>query len=329
MELKAPAKMLARIANIFGFKKTYNTTLFFLCGGIMLIFGLVRLPYLNIAGNGGSSFKNGAVPGEWYVYRKGYARVGITIHLWTALPCALLIVWQFVPNIRHQFLRFHRVNGYIVILLTLISNAGALMICRKSMNGGLETQTAVMLLVCLSTVAIAIAYYNIKRLQIDQHRAWMLRTAFYLGTIITTRVIMVIAAATISGIGRYYQPQSCDKIGFTMNASHEQVGVYYPECAASEASPGTMVAVLAKLGGRKEQTGAALSISFGMALWFAIFIHVTCVEIYLALTPAEAERLRAVSYEKQLNAGLELAGSAGLTFNYWRDLPTKVPVQLS
>lgn len=74
---------------------------------------------------------------------------------------------------------FHRINGYIVILLVLASNAGALMIARRSFGGTLATQTAIGLLAIMSTASVSLSYYNIKRLQIDQHRAWMLRAWFY------------------------------------------------------------------------------------------------------------------------------------------------------
>jgi drug/metabolite transporter (DMT)-like permease len=70
-------------------------------------------------------------------------------------------------------------SGYIIVLLIIISNAGALMILRQSFGGGLDTQAAGGVLVIMSTVGVGLAYYNIKRLWIDQHRAWMLRTWFY------------------------------------------------------------------------------------------------------------------------------------------------------
>lgn len=50
-----------------------------------------------------------------------------------------------------------------------------------------------------------------------------------------------------------------------------------------------------------------------MALWLALAIHAIGVEIYLHLTPKEAQRLRQVSYQRQLEAGMKNPGSAGLT----------------
>jgi hypothetical protein len=71
--------------------------------------------------------------------------------------------------------------------------------------------------------------------------------------------------------------------------------------------------------GRREEAKASLTLTFGMAWWMAIFLHLIGVEIYLRLTPVEQERLRQISYEKQLKAGLKNPGSAGLTVDRWGD----------
>jgi len=60
-------------------------------------------------------------------------------------------------------------------------------------------------------------------------------------------------------------------------------------------------------------------------MWIAIFLHDVGVEIYLNLTPAEGERLREVSYERQLEAGFEHPGSVGLTVDRWGDAKAWVP----
>ena len=74
-----------------------------------------------------------------------------------------------------------------------------------------------------------------------------------------------------------------------------------------------------------EGAGATLQLTFGMATWLAFFIHAAVVEVYLNLTPAENERLRHVSYERQLEAGYEHPGSAGLTVDRWGDTPVWRP----
>lgn len=54
-------------------------------------------------------------------------------------------------------------------------------------------------------------------------------------------------------------------------------------------------------------------------LWLCTFLHTLADEIYLSLTPLEAERLRRLSYHKQLAAGLPNPGSAGTTVQGWGD----------
>lgn len=60
----------------------------------------------------------------------------------------------------------------------------------------------------------------------------------------------------------------------------------------------------------------------------SLFLHMVGVEVYLALTPAESERLKVVSYEKQLEAGFENPGNAGLTAERWGDAAAWAPPRI-
>lgn len=282
----------------------------------MLGFTLARFSYLNIAGTASSSFASGAAPGEWYHYHDGIYRAGLTIHLAACLPAGFLMVWQFVPLIRHKLLLFHRINGYIIILLVLVSHIGAIIIARRAFGGSIEVQGGVGTMVILTTLSITMAYYNIKRLQIEQHRAWMLRAMFYMASIITDRIIMVVSAIVISKFGEYYQIQTCGELLFGISNVGEAIG-RYPECASG--GNDTRIIVHADINGKSEQVGASLGLSFGMALWLGLVLHIVGVEIYLSLTPRESDRLRKVSYQKQLEAGIKNPGSAGLTADRWGD----------
>jgi Predicted membrane protein (DUF2306) len=295
----------------------------------MFSFSLSRLIYLNVAGDEKTSFKNSASPGEWFWFRQGHYRVGITIHIGCTIPLGLLAVWQFVPVIRHKALIFHRINGYIIIVLTILGNVGALMVSRRAFGGGLDSQSAVISLVIISTVSITMAYYNIKQLQIDQHRAWMLRSMFYLGAIITVRLIQFLSAAIISWDGDYFTVRGCEEIIF-IYGSAKPVQSFYPACFNTTYSNNNNVVVKANIySGRPEQIGASLGISFGPAIWLALLIHLVGVEFYLSLTQAESERLRMVSYERQLIAGFKNPGSAGLTVNRLGDAAPWKPASVS
>ncbi|KAK5324441.1 hypothetical protein LTR70_002888 [Exophiala xenobiotica] len=297
--------------------------------GAMLGFVLARFQYLNIEGN----YAKGAAPGEWYWYRAGYYRIGITIHLACALPAGFLMVWQFVPSIRRNFLLFHRINGYVVSTLVILSNVGALMIVRRSFGGNIETQTAVGVLVVLTTVGIAMGFINIKKLQVDQHRAWMLRTMFYLGTIVSDRVLMIISAMITSAVRSYFVVMSCDEIAFIVRDDIANIPEYmrrnYPGCfidprntssaSASIMSDNKVVVQANILSDKTEGTAAAFRLTFGTALWLAILLHLVGVELYLALTPRESHRLRQVAYQKQLDAGMRNPGSGGLVLERFGD----------
>lgn len=222
-----------------------------------------------------------------------------------------------MPVIRYKALIVHRINGYVIICLLVLANFGALMIVRHSFGGEIETQVFVGLLVIITTLGVFMAYYNIKRLQIDQHRAWMLRTWFYAGSIITLRLIMIISAKIISSIGGYYRAMPCDQIASMFN-DQEKFKASYPQCSSATGNTEGWIAVPANFNG-KSHVAAALDLTFGTAGWLALVLHAVGVEIYLQLTPREGERLREVSYQRQLEAGFSHPGSSGITADRWGD----------
>ncbi len=139
--------------------------------------------YLDFTGTfcpSASQGATGAAPGECYYYtRFSQYKIGILMHLGCILPSALLAIVQFVPVVRHKWVLVHRLNGYLVLLLFVLSTVGALMIARHAFGGGLDTQACVGTLGIGCLVSFVLAWVNIKRLQIEQHRAWMLRGWFY------------------------------------------------------------------------------------------------------------------------------------------------------
>lgn len=292
----------------------------FIFAGALLGFCLARLQFLAFNGIfcNLESTTGSAAPGECYWYSMPRYRIGIIIHLASILPAGLLAVFQFVPAIRHRYLIYHRVAGYLIILLVFISIAGALMIADRSFGGHIATQTAVGALAIASTFGIINAYYNIKRLQIDQHRAWMLRVWFWMASIITLRLIQALSAVIISMYpSGWYQVMPCAELLYIANSTQtalETAYSTYPVCSPSNSNMtvDSQVIVKANFNGEPEQIGAALAIGFPMAIWLALVMHAVGIEFYLRLTPKEAERLRILSYKRQLAAGMKNPGSAGL-----------------
>lgn len=119
------------------------------------------------------------------------------------VPKTTLYKYRVIVDDSQKALILHRINGYLVLLLLLGGVAGALIVARHAFGGEISTQTVSGVVSLATTVSAALGYYNIKRLQIDQHRKWMLRAMFYMGSIITTRVIMAATMAVLVKIGTY------------------------------------------------------------------------------------------------------------------------------
>ena len=117
-----------------------------------------------------------------------------------------------------------------------------------------------------------------------------------------------------------------NETGRPLNSLYAQ----YPVCAPNaNLSVDNIAVVKAQFKGSPEQIGASLGISFGMAMWLALFIHAAGIEIYLRLTPREGERLRCVSYQRQLEAGMTHPGSAGLVLEKFGDMDAWEPPEKS
>ncbi|KAK3678118.1 hypothetical protein LTR78_002213 [Recurvomyces mirabilis] len=302
-------RFMRKAYNPIGFKKGYNFILFFIFAGALFGFCLAKIQSLNVNGY----WMNHNAPGEsfWFGPDNRFYNIMIHIHLCTCIPAGLLGVWQFVPVIRYKALIFHRINGYIVILLLLVSNVGAVGVARRAFGGSLATQVFVGVLALLTTTSIFLAWWNIKVLQIDQHRAWMLRLFVYLGTIVTIRLITIVIAAVLSQGSKYFtyfMVMECQKIA---SMAGPELLQSYPTCITN---PYGLTIVRANFTApvNVAEVAAALALPFGVSCWLALTLHVIGIELYLRLTPVEGERLRRVSYERQLERGLEPAGSAGL-----------------
>ena len=145
------------------------------------------------------------------------------------------------------------------------------------------------------------------------------------------RLIMFIMVNIISGSEVFYSSRQCGQIDYMLGRN--QTLAQYPDCEAyySGADSSKHVQVLADLRTSAATAAAAFGVSFGPSAWLALVLHAVGIEIYvcsplliapesrfddalqLHLTPREHERLRNVSYQKQLEAGMSNPGRAGLT----------------
>ncbi|KAH7121937.1 hypothetical protein B0J13DRAFT_648777 [Dactylonectria estremocensis] len=313
------AAFLRRAYRPVGFSKGYTFALWFVLGGALMGFSLARLKYLDFRGalcpDPRPPGSGGAVPGECYYFEHAIGRAGIMMHLAGILPAAILVVFQFLPVIRHKLLLFHRINGYVVLLLSVVSIVGVFMIAKPTFGGTLDMQAAT------GTASLAflgcqgLGYYYIKTLQIEQHRAWMLRGWVSVGFIITMRIIAVIMARITSATDTNYTVGSCAVVDYMYSHNRTIVESFYPSCVAFYTGEALDMRILIKgdvASDRPDQISAGLNASFGASAWLALAIHAIAAELYLRLTLAEAERLRRVSHQRQLEAGLKSTDSAEL-----------------
>ena len=230
----------------------------------------------------------------------------------------------------------------MILLLALVSTASALMIADRSFGGDLMTQTFVGFLGVAFVFALGMALANIRRKQIEQHRAWMLRAWFWASSIITLRIIMIIQANIISvnaAGSALYANFPCAQLLWTMaqfnatlaaqprDAQAAFLGSQYPTCVGAADSEVVVAPVHADFNGGAPNVAASFHVAFATAGVMAWMLHAAGVEIYLKLTTRETERLRVVSYHKQLEAGFKNPGSAGLVPERIGDMEPWVPPQ--
>jgi hypothetical protein len=123
----------------------------------------------------------------------------------------------------------------------------------------------------------------------------------------------------------------CAQIHYVL--SIPQLLRYYPECQAYVDGDNKALAIITPNFNSEDnpmEITASLAVGFGAAGWVALWLHAVAMEIYVSrwvtsqsitfadshvkirLTPAESERLRQISYERQLERGFKHPGSAGL-----------------
>ncbi|KAM0717362.1 hypothetical protein Q7P37_007214 [Cladosporium fusiforme] len=297
-------RYLRMVYNPVGFKKGYNAILAFISLGYLFGFCLSQVRIFDVSGYW---VHEAAAPGEGWAYEtKGLLyKVSITMHIVIVIPAGLLATLQFIPIIRYKALVFHRINGYVVMLLMVIFSVTGIIISKVSFGGDFATQAFAGCFGLSVIGSITLAYINIKRLQIEQHRAWMMRAWVYSASIITLRLVQIIAANIMGRIPDSYRMIPCEQLA-SVGAAEA-----YVSCAAD---PQGWAAVKMDFDGNGvAEIMAVLQGTFAGAGIVAYLLHALGIELYLHLTPAEAERLRKVSHERQLERGFKRPGSAGLT----------------
>ncbi|KAF8337446.1 uncharacterized protein EI90DRAFT_2652712 [Cantharellus anzutake] len=292
-----------------GFHKMYNIPLWIIFGGAMTGFCISRMPYYNK-----TFLINHIGLQNWYWYRQQPYRFGLYLHIAAALPGGVLAPLQFVPAIRYKNILIHRIIGYYCILMITIGCVGGFMLARRVLSGDPAGDMHILMFGGTVLFSFLMAWINIKRLQIDEHRKWMLRAWFVLGSTITLRLIWLATPKYVDRVGTYSITYSCDNVLFDIGGNSTLLGQLFPACLTAPNLKTFFVAVPAsyRAGGVLGYV-ATLRLSYTLSAWLSLFIHMVGVEVYIHLTAAESERLRIVSYQKQLERGFKRPGSAGIT----------------
>ena len=111
-------------------------------------------------------------------------------HLISSLLFIALASFQFSASFRKKHLKWHRRMGRLFLGLTLfVAGSGLMLGVVIPFGGRVETFYAV-LLFALVLLAASKGFYHIKRRQIVQHRAWMVRLFSWSMSIATMRIVL-------------------------------------------------------------------------------------------------------------------------------------------
>lgn len=170
------ASPMMTLQRILGFRNTRTLLLWILFGSAVTHFALARISGIDVDGVLCAQ-RGRSVPGECFFWQgeEMLAKASMVLHIGTILPASVLAMLQFVPYLRRRALRFHRVNGYLTLLLSGLGVFSGLVITRNAFGGTLELQSAMILSSIMFLTCLCLAVYYVKRLDIEKHRAWMLR----------------------------------------------------------------------------------------------------------------------------------------------------------
>ncbi|KAG8687406.1 hypothetical protein FRC09_013508 [Ceratobasidium sp. 395] len=239
-------------------------------------------------------------PGEYYHFRIPLNKALLWTHLICVIPAGLLAATQFVPRIRTQAMGFHRYAGRIINILTFVSTITGWGVAHVSFGGDLATRSAIYSLGVMTLWSVVKSWTAIRRLQIDEHRSWVIRAWSYQASVLTARLIMVLFIVYLTATGGHYYTLTCDEVGYVLK-SQDLYARNYPQCQPGWSEPQVKgVPIEANVA---DSTGLGFTsvarLAFGPSMCIAILVHVIGTEFYLFKTKTESDRLREVSTKRQ------------------------------
>lgn len=105
------------------------------------------------------------------------------------------------------------------------------------------------------------------------------------GSIITLRIIVLLAAPIISRMGGYYTTRPCAQVDDMFAGSRKDVLRFYPGCAAYYSGDlNAEIMISANMYGNIAEVAVAAAMVFGPAGWLTLTMHAIGVEVYVSLS---------------------------------------------
>jgi len=312
----APAR---QITCALGFKTWSAFALWTIIGGYFAGFNVWNMRKLDFEG----SFQVNALPGEYSWMKKisGY-KVLFTAHLACVLPCSVIALVQFIPQLRKRYMWVHQRLGNIFFALMSFGAPSGIAVAVHAF-GAAESPSIRLSIVLTGVITLcflAVSFFSISTLacvarlrlrlygvsstsqldarmlrklraiDIQRHRNFILRTLATMSTGSFASVYLIVPELLGWQLG--YVPFRCgtltEDLGVALASS--RMRTTYPACLTENGGlASTVVAVKADLGGSIEEITSWGRSGIGMAFWAGLVVHLILAEVYIQFSYGEEE----------------------------------------
>lgn len=112
----------------------------------------------------------------------------VLLHITSGTTALLLGPWQFSRRIRQRYLQLHRISGRIYLIAIVLGAVAAFRLAVATPFGHAWSFGLAMLAIAWLTTS-AMAYYAVRKRQIQIHREWMVRSYVVTFAFVTFRVL--------------------------------------------------------------------------------------------------------------------------------------------
>jgi uncharacterized membrane protein len=139
------------------------------------------------------------------------------IHILSGIVFMLLGPLQFIPSLRRDRPKVHRITGRIFLVCGLIAAATGLGVeFAFPLRGGYFKRAAMVLFSLAMLATLVLAWQAAVRRRIDRHRAWVVR-GYAIGLSLSTTRLYFIPAYIISGNPTEFEAAAITWLGFCIN----------------------------------------------------------------------------------------------------------------